>query len=253
MKITLRKYKLSDLNRLCELFIDDAVLDNLAVPMKAKDLSKKDEEKWLQETIQGYDDKNPASYNLAIIVDGKLAGSIGTHHVDYKDKKTEIGYWIGKQYWGKGIMPQAIKKFVKDIEKRFGFEIIIATPFSHNKASQRVLEKAGFEFKEERKKALEKHGKCMDEKIYVINKTGTEIKIHEKPITYINEEGKIMKLKPGEKWEKPDYKLGRYQNGRFTAYGSKKSVKAKISKEFEGFDKPIHGSFKKGVFKPFGG
>jgi len=181
MKVQLRRHKLSDLERLCEIFIDDSVIENLAVPIEAKDISKDDERDWIKNKIKSYKEKNPREYCLAIIADGEYVGSIGTHHVDYKKKEAEIGYWIGKNYWGRGITAQAIKKFVMHIKRKFGFKKITAVPFAYNKASQRVLEKAGFEFKREKKKSFKKHGKYFDEKLYV-----RELKWKSKHLNIIN-------------------------------------------------------------------
>lgn len=167
MKIKLRQYRISDLERLCKIFIDDAVIKNLAVPLKAKDISREDEEEWIKKNIKAYKEKSPEEYNLAITLDGNYIGSIGIHHVNYKKKNTQIGYWIGKDYWGKGITSQVIKKFVNHITMRFGFKEVIATPFSNNEPSQKVLEKAGFDYKRTKKKAFKKHSKWLDEKIYV--------------------------------------------------------------------------------------
>ena len=47
---------------------------------------------------------------LAIDVDGSLVGAIGLEFRDDIYRKTAlIGYWLGEEYWGRGIMPQAVK------------------------------------------------------------------------------------------------------------------------------------------------
>lgn len=52
----------------------------------------------------------------------------------------EVGYWLGKEYWGKGIATQALGDFLKCIETR----PLYARVAKHNTASRRVLEKCGF-------------------------------------------------------------------------------------------------------------
>jgi RimJ/RimL family protein N-acetyltransferase len=56
--------------------------------------------------------------------------------------KREVGYWVGREYWGKGIATKALKKFLEYEKRRplYGYVAI------HNKGSRRVLEKCGFEF-----------------------------------------------------------------------------------------------------------
>lgn len=169
-KVVLRKYKMSDLDRICELFLDDRVLKNLAVPMKAKDISKKDEKEWLKKNIKSYKQKKPEGFNLAITVNGTYIGGIGAHHIDYANNKTQVGYWIGYSYWGKGYVAEALRQFVKILFRKFKFKRIEAAPYGHNKASQRVLEKAGFKFEKITHKTAKKQGKLFDEKFYALIK-----------------------------------------------------------------------------------
>ena len=59
-------------------------------------------------------------------------------------KNAEISYWLSCEYRGKGIMPQVIKMFSQCLFTKFNIHRIWARPFESNRASQRVLEKAGF-------------------------------------------------------------------------------------------------------------
>lgn len=52
----------------------------------------------------------------------------------------EVGYWLGKEYWGKGIATQALAEFLKHVDTR----PLYAHVARHNVASRRVLEKCGF-------------------------------------------------------------------------------------------------------------
>ncbi|MGK7369659.1 MAG: GNAT family N-acetyltransferase, partial [Candidatus Halalkalibacterium sp. M3_1C_030] len=83
--------------------------------------------------------------NFAVILKKEdiLIGSIGYKDIDSKHNRAELGYWIGKPYWGKGYATEAVVKLIQ-----FGFEHlklhrVYATPFGSNTASQKVLEKAG--------------------------------------------------------------------------------------------------------------
>ncbi len=72
-----------------------------------------------------------------IEVDGRVAGNI----VGWGEgEEREVGYWLGKEFWGKGIATQALRKFL-EIEKTRPLRAHAAT---RNAASQRVLEKCGF-------------------------------------------------------------------------------------------------------------
>jgi ribosomal-protein-alanine N-acetyltransferase len=166
MKIELRKFKMSDLREVTTLFANDNVLKNLNGSLKAKDMTLSKEKKWLKNLLKNYKKKKPDSFSFAIVVDDVLVGSIGAPHIDWDNQKTEMGYWIGEPYWGKGYATEAIKLFVQMLFKKYKFMRIEAVPYSYNIASQRVLEKAGFMFEGERRMAVKKGNKFLDDKLY---------------------------------------------------------------------------------------
>ena len=72
-----------------------------------------------------------------IVFDGQLAGNI----VGWESSgEWEVGYWIGKEYWGKGIATQALLLFLGLVKTRPLYAHVV----KHNVASRRVLEKCGF-------------------------------------------------------------------------------------------------------------
>ncbi len=75
--------------------------------------------------------------NQAIVVDGQVAGHIGSWE---QDGEREVGYWLGREYWGKGIATRALGKFLTQVQMR----PLYAHVARHNVASRRVLEKCGF-------------------------------------------------------------------------------------------------------------
>ena len=56
--------------------------------------------------------------------------------------KREVGYWIGREFWGKGIATQALSELLRCIEMRPLYGHVA----KHNIGSRRVLEKCGFAF-----------------------------------------------------------------------------------------------------------
>jgi len=78
----------------------------------------------------------------------------------------EIGYWIGEDYWGRGIMTGAIKVFTAHLFENFGFNRLSAGVFSSNPASARVLEKAGFTRDAVLRAHVTKNGEVLDEHLY---------------------------------------------------------------------------------------
>lgn len=166
-KIELKKLKVADAKRILELFANDNVLENLYGEKKAKDFTLLDEKKWLGKNVKYYGEEKPISFDLGIYVDGVLIGAIGAENIDWKNMNTEIGYWIGEEYWGNGYAVEAINKFVEILFEKFGLVRIWAPPFARNKASQRVLEKAGFVCEGTRRKAIKKGNEFFDDVMWV--------------------------------------------------------------------------------------
>lgn len=108
---------------------------------------------------------------FAISVNGEAVGSIGLFpQTDIHAKNAEMGYWLSEEYWGNGIMPQAIKQIVNYGFQTFDITRVFAGPFGTNPQSQRVLEKAGFTLEARFEKTLFKNGVFIDELIYAIRK-----------------------------------------------------------------------------------
>ena len=73
----------------------------------------------------------------AISYDGEVAGYILSWEME---GEREVGYWLGKAYWGKGIATQALAEYVSIVKTR----PLMAHVARHNIGSRRVLEKCGF-------------------------------------------------------------------------------------------------------------
>ncbi|MBK8618037.1 MAG: GNAT family N-acetyltransferase [Anaerolineales bacterium] len=72
-----------------------------------------------------------------ILFDGHVAGNILSWE---QSDKWEVGYWLGKEFWGKGIATKALAEFLDVVKIRPLFAHVV----KHNIGSQRVLQKCGF-------------------------------------------------------------------------------------------------------------
>jgi RimJ/RimL family protein N-acetyltransferase len=93
-----------------------------------------------------------------ILFNGDVAGNIVCFE---QVGEREVGYWLGKEFWGKGIATQALQEFLKTIETR----PLYAHVAKHNIGSKRVLEKCGFTIAGEDRFFSEIFGKNIDEYI----------------------------------------------------------------------------------------
>jgi ribosomal-protein-alanine N-acetyltransferase len=107
----------------------------------------------------------------AIDINGQAIGAAGIILKDdiYKGNG-EIGYWIGQEYWGKGIVTYVVKELLRIAFDELKLYRVYAEVFEHNNASARVLEKNGFCKEATLRKAIIKNGVYLDQYIFSILK-----------------------------------------------------------------------------------
>jgi len=89
------------------------------------------------------------AYPYAITLDrGELIGVMDLFRSS-PDAVLEIGYWIGKLYWGRGLGTEAAKAIIQEARKTLGVKALKAGVFADNPASLRVLQKLGFKTTDE--------------------------------------------------------------------------------------------------------
>ena len=112
------------------------------------------------------------TFAFAITVNGKVIGSIGAfRQTNIHNKTAELGYYIAEEYWGKGIMTEAVKQLCDYVFSHTDIIRIYAEPFSYNIGSCRVLEKAGFQYEGTLRSNALKNGNVFDMKMYSKLKT----------------------------------------------------------------------------------
>lgn len=80
---------------------------------------------------------DPTVLARTILVDGQVAGNLGSWT---QDGARKLGYWLGREYWGRGIASAALRQFLALVPAR----PLTAHVAKHNLASLRVLQKSGF-------------------------------------------------------------------------------------------------------------
>ena len=108
---------------------------------------------------------------FCIEVNRNAVGEIGIRFgADVHRHTAELGYWLGEEFWGRGIMTEAVAAFTDFCFENFQLRRIYAEPFANNPASARVLEKAGFAFEGRLKNNVLKDGKLLDSLLYARTK-----------------------------------------------------------------------------------
>jgi len=111
---------------------------------------------------KGFENETDFVFAIRNKENGLIMGLIGIHHWDKANQKAEIGYWLGKEFWNKGYVTEAMAEVLA-----FGFEVLnlnkmFANFFPHNPASGRVMEKSGMRQEAVLKQEIYKNGKFLD-------------------------------------------------------------------------------------------
>lgn len=91
------------------------------------------------------------AYAICLKTDEKAIGAIELKlngHTDMTDRddECELGYWLGKPFWGQGIMPEAVKEILRHAFEEIGMTKVWVGYYEGNSKSRRVQEKCGFRY-----------------------------------------------------------------------------------------------------------
>lgn len=165
MEIKIRKWKLEDNVDLANNLNDPDILNNLRDGLPYP-YTPKDAEDYIRAMLAAPKDK---VFAFAIALDGKVIGSISVcRGENIHFCSAEMGYYIGKRYWGNGYATEAVRQTVKYVFENSDILRIFAEPFARNVASCRVLEKAGFVSEGTLRSNAVKNGKVLDMKMYAV-------------------------------------------------------------------------------------
>jgi len=103
----------------------------------------------------------------AIELEGAAIGGVSLHPgTDVHRHSAELGYWLGRRHWGRGLMSAIVAAFAPRAMSVFRLHRLYATVYANNPASMRVLEKVGFEREGVQKSAVVKRGELLDIIVY---------------------------------------------------------------------------------------
>ncbi len=109
----------------------------------------------------------PIQTNFAIVVEDAAIGSISLMlGDDIARRSAEVGYWIGREFWGRGIMVDAVRATTRYAFDVLGLVRVFAIPFVPTTRSVRVLEKAGYVLEGVMRHSAVKEGVLLDQLLY---------------------------------------------------------------------------------------
>ncbi|MDY0406800.1 GNAT family protein [Virgibacillus sp. 179-BFC.A HS] len=126
-------YKLVDGSR-------DSIGQWLSFPSKTHKVE--DSKIFIEKSLKRFAEGN--GYWAGIWYREKLAGSVGYLYIDWKDKKTEIGYWLGKNFEGIGLATQACKLLIDHAFSELKLNKVEINVASNNEKSKAIPKRLGF-------------------------------------------------------------------------------------------------------------
>ena len=170
-RLILRPFSLNDAQDVKRLAGDPAVADTtLNIPYPYEDDMA---ETWIETHQAVFDEGKGVTFAIALRETAELVGAISLRTMT-RFNRAEMGYWVGKPYWGNGYCTEAVKQIIA-----FGFdELNLHKVYAHyltrNPASGRVMEKAGMSFEGHLRQHAFKDGVYEDLKLYAILRDGFE-------------------------------------------------------------------------------
>lgn len=159
----IKKWELSDAADLAKVLSNKKIQDNLRDGLPYP-YTEKDGTEYISAMLSA--DENE-TFAFAITIENKVVGSIGIFRQENIHRQTaELGYYVAEEYWGQGIMTDAVNQICEYVFENSDIIRIYAEPFAYNIASCRVLEKAGFQYEGTLRNNAVKNGKVIDMKMY---------------------------------------------------------------------------------------
>ena len=163
MKIELRPWRLADAPALAGLINNKKVQDNLRDGLPFP-YTTAHAEQFLAQMLNACPND---VFARAIVAEGAVVGSLTAERQKNIHRYTaELGYYIGEPYWGRGITTAAVRAACAWLFANTDLVRLYAEPFARNRASCRVLEKAGFTLEGRLRQNAVKNGKSEDMMLY---------------------------------------------------------------------------------------
>ncbi|MEJ2679498.1 MAG: GNAT family N-acetyltransferase [Gemmatimonadota bacterium] len=118
-------------------------------------------EAWIATHAGAYAAGREVVFAITLLQTGELVGAVGLTLVP-EHQRGEMGYWIGKPFWGGGYATEAARRVVRFGFQELGLHRVQAHCFARNAASRRVLEKCGMRYEGRRRGYFQKWGEFLD-------------------------------------------------------------------------------------------
>jgi [ribosomal protein S5]-alanine N-acetyltransferase len=166
-RLILREIKREDAYSIFKNFSDDRVTEYYDLET-FENISQA--EALIEKLTNGFHTQNQIRWAIAIKPSDVLIGTCGFHAIEKEHYKVETGYELNPDYWGRGIMSEALKAIFSFAFKEMGVNRIEAFYDPENDKSRNVLERCGFLYEGTQRKRFFEKGKFVDAAISALLK-----------------------------------------------------------------------------------
>lgn len=138
-RLTLRRFTIEDAKPMFDTWANDKRVTKFLtwLPHGTLEVTESIVSLWIK------DYEKADNYNWAIELEGKIIGSISVTEIDENSERVEIGYCIGFDFWGKGIMSEAAKAVIDFLFEKVNVHRVTITHATKNPASGKVAKHCG--------------------------------------------------------------------------------------------------------------
>lgn len=141
--IYLKLVDLNDAQRVFQLTRDSRMHLRKWVPWVDDTYSVRDTENFIKESLKSYEEHK--SMNTVIVYKDEVVGVAGFNEFDWQNKHAAIGYWLGKEYTGKGIMTRVVSELTELAFTQLKLNRVEIRAADGNKKSRAIPERLGFQ------------------------------------------------------------------------------------------------------------
>ena len=164
-RLLLRPSREADIPEIVRLLDDPAIAETtLNIPYPYNEENARE---WLALQQQRWESDDEHTFVIIRKEDDQLLGAISIRP-NARHEKAEIGYWIGKPYWGQGYATEATRAIIHYGFEKLGLNRIYALHLPKNPASGRVMQKAGMQFEGVLRQDVLKGDQFQDHALYAI-------------------------------------------------------------------------------------
>ncbi len=167
-RIILRKFRLSDSKELLK-HVNDFELTQFLIQVEPP-MSEKKEKQFIKDSWKKMKNGRAFTFAIEFKKTKKLIGCIALSGIDKEHKYAEIGIWVAKNFWGKGIGAEATKLLINFGFNELGLHRIEYRHLAENKRSANLIKKLGGKREGKKRETILKRGKWHDEVFYGILK-----------------------------------------------------------------------------------